>query len=103
MTKVTVPEIMELARDTFQTRNAQYGDSYKHFGVIMELLVEMNGIKLTDMSDQDHNRFALVHKIIDKLLRYMASFQPGVPGHIDSVHDLGVYAFMLESIERSDS
>jgi hypothetical protein len=32
----------------------------------------------------------------------MASFQPGVPGHVDSVHDLGVYAFMLESIERSD-
>tara|TARA_R110000787_G_scaffold102227_1_gene208206 strand:+ start:916 stop:1110 length:195 start_codon:yes stop_codon:yes gene_type:complete len=44
------------------------------------------------------NRFGLLSMIISKLTRYCNQWDEP---HKDSIHDLGVYAFMLEGVDDS--
>tara|TARA_R110000796_G_scaffold23332_7_gene66925 strand:- start:975 stop:1169 length:195 start_codon:yes stop_codon:yes gene_type:complete len=44
------------------------------------------------------NRFGLLSMIISKLTRYCNQWDEP---HKDSIHDLGVYSFMLEGVDDS--
>lgn len=84
---------MARARDTYKVRNAKYGNNYKRFGQIMMALYPHG---LTIDSFEQWNRLGILHMIIAKLSRYVTD--PKV-GHLDSIHDIGVYAFMLEELD----
>jgi hypothetical protein len=85
-------ENMEQAIETFKERNKTYGDNYLQHGKVMQALFP-NGVDLKTL--KEHNRFGIINMIVAKLTRYCQGAQP----HKDSIHDLGVYAFMLESID----
>lgn len=91
----SVPELMAKAAETFRQRNELYGDSYKHFHEHMMTLFPDG---LTLKTADDWRRFGILFYAIGKLVRYANNF--GAGGHIDSAHDLGVYAFMLEEVSR---
>ena len=86
---------MEQAHKTFKERGSQYGASYTQYGEIMKVLFP-NGIKLE--TNDDFNRMGLLNMIVSKLIRYGNMWDKP---HKDSIHDLGVYAFMLEGIDDS--
>tara|TARA_R110000796_G_scaffold182231_3_gene298756 strand:+ start:1665 stop:1964 length:300 start_codon:yes stop_codon:yes gene_type:complete len=86
---------MEQAHKTFKDRGKQYGQSYVQCGEVMQILFP-NGIKL-DTAD-DLNRMSLLNMVVNKLIRYSNMWDKP---HKDSIHDLGVYAFMLEGIDDS--
>lgn len=87
----TVPEIMREAIRTYEERNAVYGDSYTRFGHLMTLLFP-KGLKAE--TPEELNRLGLLVQIITKLVRFTNS---GLT-HRDSIHDIGVYSFMMEEI-----
>lgn len=91
----SVPDIMAEAAETFRQRNALYGDSYKHFHEHMMTLFPDG---LTLKTADEWRRFGILFYAIGKLVRYANNFADG--GHVDSAHDLGVYAFMLEEVSR---
>ena len=55
-----------------------------------------NGIELKTIDD--FNRMGLLNMIVSKLIRYSNQWETK---HKDSMHDLGVYCFMLESYDDS--
>ena len=85
---------MQKAAKTYRQRNKVYGDNYKRHGAVMAALFP-DGIALRTI--EDHNRFGVLTMIVSKLGRYATNFEKG--GHNDSIHDLGVYAFMLEELD----
>jgi hypothetical protein len=96
---ISGPQIcLQDAMQTFAQRGKQYGgnsgEAYKRFGHIMMALFP-NG--LTINSPEDWNRYGCFHMEVVKIARYAANFEVG---HIDSQHDLIVYASMLESLDR---
>jgi len=88
---LSVPELLEKASDTFTERGDTYGDSVHRFGATMAALFP-DGITLHGAQDWD--RMGLLVQIVSKLTRYVNDFQTP---HLDSIHDMGVYAFMLEA------
>ena len=84
--------LMEAA-STFRERGQVYGDAYRKFGNIMMALFP-DGITIKNADDW--NRYSLLHMEVAKLARYCQNFSVG---HIDSQHDLCVYAAMLESLD----
>lgn len=92
------------AADTYAERNKVYGDTYKKHGEVMKALFP-DGIKFD--TDDDHNRFGVLTMIVGKLTRYAQNFKPvhkegflAPPvGHADSLHDLSVYAAMLNELD----
>lgn len=90
----TVPERLKQAAKTYQERNKVYGDSYKTQGDVLDALFP-EGMNITH---EDYNRIFMVNMIVSKLIRYCENFNDG--GHQDSIHDLGVYAFMLEELDE---
>ena len=82
------------AAETYEERNKVYGNTYKRYGhVVAALFPKGVTIKTVD----EHNRFGVLTMVIGKLTRYCTNFEKG--GHTDSIHDLGVYAFMLEELD----
>lgn len=94
--KRTVPEILAAAADTFGQRNPLYKDTYKQFGPL--LLELFNGEIPAVNTPEDSIRMSLIINCLGKLKRYANNFRNG--GHIDSAHDLIVYAAMLEENTR---
>ena len=86
---------LEQALETFNQRGAAYGPSYLQYGEVISSLFP-EGINL--QSTDDINRFGLMSMIISKLTRYCNQWDEP---HKDSIHDLGVYAFMLEGVDDS--
>lgn len=86
-------EIMEKAAETYRVRNKQYGDNYKTFGRVMVALLPEG---LTLRTEDDFNRYGVIIQIVSKLTRYFAH---PMAGHADTIHDLGVYSFMLEELD----
>jgi hypothetical protein len=84
---------LERATETYQARNRVYGNNYKRFGPIMESLYP-NGITLK--TPMEFNRFGVIIQLISKLSRYVTD---PMFGHMDSVHDMGVYSMMLEELD----
>ena len=87
-------ECMRAALNTFEERARVYGDSYTRHGEVMKALFP-NGIKIETVDD--FNRFGILNMQISKIIRYTQSWQDR---HIDSSHDLGVYSFMQEELDR---
>lgn len=82
------------ALETYADRRSVYGPSEQVYADVMEALFP-KGLTLT--TQEDWVRFGLFSMIISKVTRYANDFHTG---HVDSVHDLGVYAFMLEGEDR---
>jgi len=88
-------DCIEDALKTFKERNKEYGDNYIQHGSVMKALFP-NGIELKTV--EDYNRFGVINMIVAKLTRYSQNWPKT---HQDSLHDLGVYAFILESLDDS--
>lgn len=84
-------DILAEMADTFRERNKVYGDNYKRVGAVMMALFPQ-GMSLT--SAEDFNKWHLFELMVVKLTRFANS---GLT-HQDSIHDLAVYAAMVESI-----
>lgn len=89
----TVAELLKQAQMTFEERNKSYGSSYEKQGKVMTALYP-DGITLK--TEEDFNRFGVINMIISKICRYSNNFKDG---HLDSVHDLGVYSFILQELD----
>ena len=76
---------------TFREKNKIYGDNYKNVGTVMASLFP-NGISLK--TEEDFNTWHLFELIIVKLTRFANSKRT----HKDSIHDIGVYSAMIESL-----
>ena len=86
--------LLERALGTYSDRRGVYGPSEQKFADVMKALYP-HGFILDRR--EDWVRFGLLTQIVGKLCRY--SNVPNT-GHVDSVHDCGVYAFMLEAEDR---
>lgn len=93
MTK-TVPEMLRDAAGIYEERNKLYGDNYKRFGPVMQLLFP-DGLVLK--TPEDHNRFGVFVQVVAKVTRYAENFTAG--GHPDSLDDLTVYSQMLQELD----
>ena len=82
------------AANTYQERNAVYGDNYKRVGAMLDALFP-DGLSLK--TAHDHERMHIFMLIIVKLSRYCVNWDDG--GHKDSIHDAAVYCAMLEEID----
>lgn len=98
MNAKTPDQVLAACSETFRERNAIYGDNYKQFGAIMKAFFP-NGIQLQTVADFD--RFTLFQNCMAKLSRYANTLPTG--GHVDSAHDLSVYAAMLECATKENS
>jgi hypothetical protein len=83
------------AAQTFKERNQAYGSNYLNVGRAMQALFP-NGVHLK--TENDFKRFHLLELSVVKLSRYCNNFSSG--GHLDSIHDQGVYCFMIEGIDK---
>lgn len=88
---------MERALSTYRDRNRVYGNNYKRFGIIMHSLYP-KGVDFT--TPEQWNRFGIILQMISKLSRYVTD---PAAGHIDSIHDMGVYSFMLEELDAEQA
>lgn len=88
-------ECIASAAKTFAERAAVYGDSYTRHGKVMAVLFP-EGLKLESIDD--FNRFGILNMQVSKLIRYTQAWEDR---HIDSSHDMGVYCFMQEELDRA--
>lgn len=86
----TVPEILRDMADTFQERNAVYGDNYKQVAQLVKVMFP-NGVPPELVVTDQWHLFEL--KLV-KLSRFAISNLT----HVDSIHDDAVYSAMIESI-----
>lgn len=86
-----VPTILRQCAATFEERAKTYGPSYLQFGPLCSALFP-NGIQLE--TEEDFIKFGIFTQCASKLLRYAGSEMT----HVDSAHDLSVYAAMLEAV-----
>jgi hypothetical protein len=87
---VSVPDVLEAMAKTYRERNAVYGDNWRNVGNVMVQLFP-DGVELSDADA--FNRWHLFELIIVKLTRFANSNLE----HVDSIHDIAVYAAMLEA------
>jgi hypothetical protein len=88
-----VTRILDKAKATHLAREEVYGRAgYRVHADVMAVLFP-RGVGLD--GPDDHARWALFEMVVAKLCRYAANYERG--GHPDSIHDLGVYAFLLEA------
>lgn len=90
-----VPDSLRRCAEIYEARNLLYGDNYKRFGAIMQLLFP-KGIEL--VSPSDFNRMGVFVQIVSKVTRYAEQFKNG--GHRDSLDDAAVYAQMLAELDE---
>jgi len=95
---VTPDRILESAAQTFAERNKMYRNNWRMVGPVMQAMFP-DGLQLVSTRAQE--RFHLFSLIIVKLTRYAVNFENG--GHKDSIHDIAVYAAMLEAIDSETS
>ena len=94
-----VSEELRKMAETFEERQSIYGDNYKEFGHIFDHLMSLDTTGGLPESPTDYARLGVLVQIVGKLTRYCANFSKG--GHEDSLHDLSVYAAMLQDLDRS--
>jgi len=94
--KKTALDFFEEAIKTYKDRNKVYGKNYYRFGEVMKVLFP-EGIFL--QTEGDFNRYGGISAIVGKLCRYANSFEQKC-GHTDSIHDLGVYAFIQQELDN---
>jgi len=89
-----VAKVMEEAAKTFKLRQEVYGDNYKLAAKALESFFP-DGVPLK--TAEDHERFHIFMLIVVKLSRYANGWSKP---HQDSIHDAGIYSFMLEAIDQ---
>jgi hypothetical protein len=89
-----VTKILTDALETHNKRRGIYGKGYQRCGKVMMAMFP-NGFQID--TEDDFARFALLNMIVAKLCRYTHNWNTG--GHKDSIHDLGVYSFILEECD----
>ncbi len=82
--------ILAKMAETYRERNAVYGDNWRNVGHVM-LALFPNGVHLE--SAQAFNEWHLFELIVVKLTRFANSKL----AHADSIHDIAVYAAMIEA------
>ena len=87
----SVSSIFIAAEETFRERNAIYKDNWVVCGEVMKALFPV-GVSLVTQKQQEI--FSILTQIVGKLTRFAAS---GCT-HQDSIHDLMVYAAIVESV-----
>ena len=92
---VNPADILAKSADTFRERDKVYGRGWPRVGQVL-LALFPDGVTLT--TAKDHERFSQLVMLSVKLTRYANNFHKG--GHQDSVHDMIVYAAILESIDE---
>lgn len=92
------PELQEAIKTT-KERHAVYGDGYLRNAAIM-VAIFPDGIKCTTKEEWLH--FYFLFMVVLKLVRYTYSLEAGKP-HIDSIHDLGMYALMASRIHKDEA
>jgi hypothetical protein len=92
---MTPQEFLELATQTQEEKEKQYGKNYEVHAEIMAKLFP-NGISLVTI--EDHIRFGVFTQIVGKLTRYGHNFKGG--GHQDSALDSAVYWSILDSVDK---
>ncbi len=88
-------DILAEMADTYRERNKVYGDNYKRVGEVMVALFP-NGVTIN--TKDEFNVWHLFELMVVKLTRFANS---GL-SHEDSIHDLAVYAAMVESLIRKE-
>lgn len=91
----TAADILAEMADTFRERNKVYGDNYKRVGDVMSALFP-EGVML--VTPEDFNVWHLFELMVVKMTRFANSDLT----HEDSIHDLAVYAAMVESLIRKE-
>ena len=86
--------ILHRMATTFEERNAQYRDNYKVVGNVMRNLHGRNSVHPAAELVDDFDLWHLYELLIVKLTRFANS---GLK-HRDSIHDIAVYAAMIENI-----
>lgn len=92
----TAADILAEMADTYRERNKVYGDNYKRVGDVMMALFP-NGVTLE--TAEQFNIWHLFELIVVKITRFANSKLQ----HEDSIHDLAVYAAMVESLIRKEN
>lgn len=99
---MSVQEKLRAALETADARGKVYGgpgkEGHRITGMAMNELFP-NGLTLK--TDDDFIRFLLFSMLMTKIGRYAMNFEKG--GHQDSIHDLGVYSFLLEDYDDDSS
>lgn len=95
MADMTPPEMLRNCAAIYEQRNKLYGDNYKRFGPVMQLMFP-DGLVLK--TPEDHNRFGVFVQVVAKVTRYAENFTAG--GHPDSLDDMAVYAMMLQELDQ---
>lgn len=90
-----VEEILEDALKTYKDRGSQYGKCYIEHGAVMKALFPEGA---TLESEEDFIQFGLLNMMVSKLTRLCNAYRKG-DVHLDSIHDLGIYSFMLEETD----
>ena len=88
--KLETAATLRAMADTFEARNATYGDNYQMVGPIMAVLFP-DGVTPELLAAP---QFHLLELVIVKLSRLAISDLQ----HQDSAHDAGVYCAMIESL-----
>lgn len=92
----TAADILAEMADTYRERNKVYGDNYKRVGEVMMALFP-EGVTIN--TKEQFNVWHLFELMVVKLTRFANS---GLT-HEDSIHDLAVYAAMVESLIRKEN
>jgi len=87
----TAADILTLGGETFRERNSNYRDNAVQVGQVMQVLFP-NGVTLKTQAD--HHFYHLFELMVVKLTRFANSDLK----HVDSIHDLMVYAAMCENV-----
>ena len=85
------------AQETFNERS-DYGATYDQYGQVIKALFPKGLHFGPETSAEEMNRFGNLTMIVHKLMRYCNQWDDK---HKDSIHDLGVYAFIQEGIDDS--
>ena len=91
----TAADILAEMADTFRERSKVYGDNYKRVGDVMSAVFP-EGVML--VTPEDFNVWHLFELMVVKMTRFANSSLT----HEDSIHDLAVYAAMVESLIRKE-
>lgn len=96
--KNTIEQLMLEMAATAKERREQYGDNWRVVGETLHAMY--GGAEVTIDSPEAWNRMVAVVQIVNKLCRLAASQNT----HVDSAHDIGPYAAMLELLvkEKAD-
>lgn len=84
-------DVLDHAAATYRERNAGYKDNAVMVGAVMKALFP-HGVTLRN--EEDHHAYHLFELLIVKLTRFVKSDLR----HADSIHDLAVYAAMVETL-----